>query len=120
MLPAVSQNYLNLGVVAPILLGLLVITIMKLTKKSNRSGLFVKLFLIVAIVVYLYNWLIKWVASKGYNMAAWVLAVLPLLSVVFIAYYYIEHEQCLNGVHSIFSECLPEFEKKILNRVANL
>lgn len=118
MLQAYPQNYLYLGITSPLILALFVITIIKLMKNSNQRGLFVKLFLVMVLVVVLYNWLIKFVCNKNMLTVGWVLALLPLLSVVFVGYYYVEHEQCLNGVHSMFSECMPR-TTKVVSRLAH-
>jgi len=119
---AYPQNYLYLGISSPLILALFVVTLMKLMKNSERRGLFVKLFLLAVLVVVVYNWLIKWVVTKNHQTTAWALAVLPLLSIVFIGYYYVEHEQCLSSVHSIFSECLPKaqynFGSNVVRRLA--
>lgn len=76
-------------------------------KSSTQRNLFVKLFLLAVLIVVVYNWFIKWVVSKNYQTTGWVLACIPLLTVVFMAYYYVTHDKCLNSVHSVFSECLP-------------
>jgi len=114
---AYPQNYLYLGISSPLVLALFVITLMKLAKKSKQRGLFVKLFLLVVLIVVIYNWIIKWIISKNYQITGWVLATLPLLSIIFIAYYYVVHEQCINSLHSVFSECVPNIQKKIVGNV---
>jgi hypothetical protein len=117
MMQAYPQNYLYLGISSPLVLALFVVALIKLAKNSNQRGLLVKIFLLTVLVVVLYNWLIKWIVSKNYNTIGWVLATLPLLSIVFMAYYYVEHEQCLGSVHSVFSECLPPSSKRVANAV---
>lgn len=102
------QNYLYLGVSSPLVLALFVVTLMKLIKNSQQRGLFVKLFLVTVLVVVVYNWFIKWVVNKDLQTVGWVLAVLPLLAVVFVGYYYVEHDKCLGSIHSMFSDCLPQ------------
>jgi hypothetical protein len=111
------QNYLYLGISSPLVLALFVVTLMKLMKNSEKRGLFVKLFLLVVLVVVLYNWLIKWVVTGNYQTVGWVLAVLPLLSIVFMGYYYVEHDKCLGNIHSVFSECLPVHQQKLVSSV---
>lgn len=119
MMQAYPQNYLYLGISSPLVLALFVVTLLKLLKNSGQRGLFVKLFLLTVLVVVLYNWLIKWTVSKNYQTVGWVLATLPLLSIVFMAYYYVEHEQCLGSLHSVFSECLPQSQQKIVGNVVH-
>lgn len=116
---AYPQNYLYLGISSPLVLALFVITLVKLMKSSTQRGLFVKLFLVTVLVVALYNWIIKWVVHKNYQTAGWVLACLPLLSIVFMAYYYVTHEKCLGSLHSVFSECLPQKEQHFIGNVVN-
>jgi hypothetical protein len=119
MMQAYPQNYLYLGISSPLVLALFVVTLIKLMKNSGQRGLFVKLFLLVVLVVVLYNWLIKWVVSKNYLTTGWVLATIPLLSIVFMAYYYVEHEQCLGSLHSVFSECLPHAQQRMVSNIVN-
>ena len=117
MMQAYPQNYLYLGISSPLVLALFVVTLMKLMKNSKQQGLFVKLFLLVVLVVVLYNWLIKWTVGKNYQTTGWILATLPLLSIVFMAYYYVVHEECLGSLHSVFSECLPQSQQRMVGRV---
>ena len=119
MMQAYPQNYLYLGISSPLILALFVITLMKLTKNSEQRGLFVKLFLLTVLVVVVYNWIIKWVAHKNYQTLAWVLACVPLLSVAFMGYYYIEHEKCAGSIHSVFSECMPQYQQNLMNNVVH-
>jgi len=110
MLQAYPQNYLYLGISSPLILSLFVITLIKLMKNSTQRNLFVKLFLLAVFIVILYNYIIKRVAHNKlwvWQTSGWVLACLPLLTVVYMAYYYVTHDKCLNSVHSVFSECLP-------------
>ena len=111
------QNYLYLGVSSPLVIALFVVTLMKLIKNSQQRGLFVKVFLLTVLAVVVYNWIIKWVVNKNYQTTGWVLSVLPLLFAVFIAYYYVEHEKCLDSIHSLFSECMPQRVYNIGQRV---
>jgi len=119
MMQAYPQNYLYLGISSPLVLALFVVTLMKLAKNSGQRGLFVKLFLLVVLVVVLYNWLIKWTVGKNYQIVGWVLATLPLLSIVFMAYYYVVHEQCLGSLHTVFSECLPQAQQRMVSNVVH-
>lgn len=119
MMQVYPQNYLYLGISSPLVLALFVITLIKLMKSSPQRSFFVKIFLLTVLVVILYNWLIKWVIHKNYQTVGWVLATLPLLSVVFMAYYYVVHDKCVNSVHSVFSECLPQREQQIIGSVVN-
>ncbi len=116
---AYPQNYLYLGISSPLVLALFVITLMKLMKNSTQRSLFVKLFLLTVLVVALYNWIIKWVVSKNYQSIGWVLACLPLLSIVFMAYYYVSHDKCLGSLHSVFSECLPQHQQQLYGNIIN-
>jgi hypothetical protein len=117
MIQAYPQNYLYLGISSPLVLALFVITLMKLMKNSGQRGLFVKLFLLVVLVVVIVNWIIKWVVSNNYPTVGWVLAVLPLTSIVFMAYYYVAHDKCLTSVHSLFSECTHPFQQRIAGSI---
>ena len=110
---ASPQNYLYLGISSPLLVGLFVITLLKLKKNSNQRSLFVKLFLIAILIVVIHNWVISWCVAKNYQSLGWVLAGLPLMGFVCIAYYYAKHEKCMTTIHSVFSDCLPDTVNKL-------
>ena len=113
------QNYLYLGISSPLIIGLFVITLMKLMKKSASTGFMVKLFLVSVLLVVVYNWIIKWVVGKDHQSIGWVLALLPLVTVAFMGYYYVEHEKCLSSMHSIFSECIPSMQQRLITGVTS-
>jgi len=59
----------------------------KLQQTGKISGLNMLLTLVVyALVIYVISRVINWCCNRGYNNAAWVLAVLPVLSILFTSF----------------------------------
>jgi hypothetical protein len=59
----------------------------KLQQTGKISTLHMLLMLVIyALVVYVVSRVINWCCNKGYNNAAWVLAVLPVISILFTAF----------------------------------
>jgi len=59
----------------------------KLQQTGKISSLDMLLTLVVyALVIYVISRVINWCCNRGYNNAAWVLAVLPVLSILFTSF----------------------------------
>ncbi len=59
----------------------------KLQQTGKISNLHMLLMLVIyALVVYVVSRVINWCCTRGYTNAAWVLAVLPIVSILFTVF----------------------------------
>jgi CDP-diglyceride synthetase len=98
--------YIFGGIILPLLVALTVIVIMKYKRNSSDKKNFLSTLLFYLLLALLFYFLINWLCENKYSMTANFVAFLPFLAYIYVGYMFVNSEDCMSSITTMFKQCL--------------